>query len=264
MRWGRGGGESDFVTGEPVLILLAGPANRQGRIAADNMLGRSETYKKTQGTAICKLFDLAVASTGLNEKRLVQLGLPFEKACGQPRRLLPRRAPDQPQAAVCAGRQDRCPGHRQGWGRQAHRRAGGGPARRPHRVRSAGSGAQPCAAVWFGQGCDQHGGLRGEQPSEGDTLLCHAAEVQARHPHQVVLDVRNTPSSTGWVASRGPAHPLDELRDRLDELPRDKELLVSCQVGLRGHVACRLLSQHGFRVKNLSGGFKTWQLACAE
>ena len=76
--------ETDFVTGESVLIPLAGPANRQGRIAADNMLGRSETYKKTQGTAICKLFDLAVASTGLNEKRLVQLGLPFEKVYVHP------------------------------------------------------------------------------------------------------------------------------------------------------------------------------------
>ncbi|MFM5688011.1 FAD/NAD(P)-binding oxidoreductase, partial [Aeromonas caviae] len=76
--------EIDFVTGESVLIPLAGPANRQGRIAADSMLGRSETYKKTQGTAICKLFDLAVASTGLNEKRLVQLGLPFEKVYVHP------------------------------------------------------------------------------------------------------------------------------------------------------------------------------------
>ena len=61
-----------------------------------------------------------------------------------------------------------------------------------------------------------------------------------------------------------PAHPLDELRYRLHELPKDKELLISCQVGLRGHVACRLLSQHGFKVKNLSGGFKTWQMATAE
>ena len=83
MRWGCGGGDRlrhRRVCADP----LAGPANRQGRIAADNMLGRSETYKKTQGTAICKLFDLAVASTGLNEKRLLQLGLPFEKAYVHP------------------------------------------------------------------------------------------------------------------------------------------------------------------------------------
>lgn len=69
------------------------------------------------------------------------------------------------------------------------------------------------------------------------------------------------PNSTSWVASRVPCTFPDELRARLNELPRDKELLISCQVGLRGHVACRLLSQHGFKVKNLSGGFKTWQMA---
>ena len=73
------------------------------------------------------------------------------------------------------------------------------------------------------------------------------------------------PNSRSWVASRAPCtSPLDELRGRLHELPKDKELLISCQVGLRGHVACRLLSQHGFKVKNLSGGFKTWQMATAE
>ena len=67
------------MTGQPTLIPLAGPANRQGRIAADNMLGRNESYKRTQGTAICKLFDLAVASTGLNEKTLKRSGMAYEK-----------------------------------------------------------------------------------------------------------------------------------------------------------------------------------------
>ncbi len=72
------------------------------------------------------------------------------------------------------------------------------------------------------------------------------------------------PSLTSWAEFRGALHiPLDELRSRLHELPKEKELLISCQVGLRGHVACRLLSQHGFKVKNLSGGFKTWQIATA-
>ncbi|MND75661.1 molybdopterin biosynthesis protein MoeB [compost metagenome] len=100
---------------------------------------------------------------------------------------------------------------------------------------------------------------------KGDTILCHAAEVQARNPHQLVVDVRNAPELDKLGRIPGALHiPLDELRGRLDELPKDKELLISCQVGLRGHVACRLLSQHGFKVKNLSGGFKTWQLAIAD
>ncbi|MDF4798421.1 FAD-dependent oxidoreductase, partial [Vibrio parahaemolyticus] len=71
--------EKDFVTGEQTLVPLAGPANRQGRMAADNMLGRKETYQGTQGTAICKIFDLAVASTGKNEKQLKRAGIEYDK-----------------------------------------------------------------------------------------------------------------------------------------------------------------------------------------
>ncbi|HAS8439000.1 TPA: CoA-disulfide reductase, partial [Vibrio vulnificus] len=71
--------EKDFVTGKQTLVPLAGPANRQGRMAADNMLGRSERYQGTQGTAICKIFDLAVASTGKNEKQLKRDGVEYEK-----------------------------------------------------------------------------------------------------------------------------------------------------------------------------------------
>ena len=69
----------DFVTDKQTMIPLAGPANRQGRMAADNMLGRSETYQGTQGTAICKIFDLAVASTGKNEKQLKREGVEYQK-----------------------------------------------------------------------------------------------------------------------------------------------------------------------------------------
>ncbi|MDF5544210.1 FAD-dependent oxidoreductase, partial [Vibrio parahaemolyticus] len=71
--------EKDFVIGVQPLVPLAGPANRQGRIAADNMLGRQETYQGTQGTAICKIFDLAVASTGKNEKQLKRENIAYEK-----------------------------------------------------------------------------------------------------------------------------------------------------------------------------------------
>ena len=69
----------NFITGEAALVPLAGPANRQGRIAADNMLGRHEHYRRTQGTAICKVFDMAIGSTGLNEKTLKRLNMTYEK-----------------------------------------------------------------------------------------------------------------------------------------------------------------------------------------
>ncbi|MNM18604.1 Coenzyme A disulfide reductase [compost metagenome] len=260
--------ETDFVTGESVLIPLAGPANRQGRIAADNMLGRAETYKKTQGTAICKLFDLAVASTGLNEKRLVQLGLPFEKVYVHPG----SHAGYYPGAHPISLKLLFAPDGKI-YGAQAIGKDGV-----DKRIDVLAVAQRAGLSVFdlqdleltyappFGSAKDVINmvGFVASNHLKGDTLLCHAAEVQARHPHQLVVDVRNGPELDKLGRIPGALYiPLDELRSRLHELPRDKELLISCQVGLRGHVACRLLSQHGFRVKNLSGGFKTWQMASA-
>ncbi len=261
--------ETDFVTGESVLIPLAGPANRQGRIAADNMLGRSETYKKTQGTAICKLFDLAVASTGLNEKRLVHLGLPFEKVYVHPG----SHAGYYPGAHPVSLKLLFAPDGRI-YGAQAIGKEGIDKridvlavAQRAGLTVFDLQDLELTYAPPFGSAKDaiNMAGFVASNHLKGDSILCHAAEVQARNSHQQVLDVRSAPELDKLGRIPGALHiPLDELRGRLDELPRDKELLISCQVGLRGHVACRLLSQHGFKVKNLSGGFKTWQLAIAE
>ncbi|WP_429163819.1 FAD-dependent oxidoreductase [Aeromonas rivipollensis] len=261
--------ETDFVTGGSVLIPLAGPANRQGRIAADNMLGRSETYKKTQGTAICKLFDLAVASTGLNEKRLVQLGLPFEKVYVHPG----SHAGYYPGAHPVSLKLLFAPDGRI-YGAQAIGKDGIDKridvlavAQRAGLTVFDLQDLELTYAPPFGSAKDviNMAGFVASNHLKGDSILCHAAEVQARHSHQQVVDVRNAPELDKLGRIPGALHiPLDELRGRLDELPRDKELIISCQVGLRGHVACRLLSQHGFKVKNLSGGFKTWQLAIAE
>lgn len=261
--------ETDFVTGESVLIPLAGPANRQGRIAADNMLGRAETYKKTQGTAICKLFDLAVASTGLNEKRLVQLGLPFEKVYVHPG----SHAGYYPGAHPVSLKLLFAPDGKI-YGAQAIGKDGIDKridvlavAQRAGLTVFDLQDLELTYAPPFGSAKDviNMAGFVASNHLKGDTILCHAAEVQARNSHQQVLDVRSAPELDKLGRIPGALHiPLDELRGRLDELPKDKELLISCQVGLRGHVACRLLSQHGFRVKNLSGGFKTWQLAIAE
>ncbi|HDZ8880550.1 TPA: FAD-dependent oxidoreductase [Aeromonas dhakensis] len=261
--------ETDFVTGESVLIPLAGPANRQGRIAADNMLGRSETYKKTQGTAICKLFDLAVASTGLNEKRLLQLGLPFEKAYVHPG----SHAGYYPGAHPVSLKLLFAPDGKI-YGAQAIGKDGVDKridvlavAQRAGLTVFDLQDLELTYAPPFGSAKDviNMAGFVASNHLKGDTLLCHAAEVEARHPHQQVLDVRNGSELDKLGRIPGAMHiPLDELRSRLHELPKDKELLISCQVGLRGHVACRLLSQHGFKVKNLSGGFKTWQMAVME
>ena len=99
---------------------------------------------------------------------------------------------------------------------------------------------------------------------KGDELVCHSDELLALRPDQLLLDVRNPDELQTSGAFPGAINiPVDELRTRMSELPEENEILVACQVGLRGHVACRMLSQSGFRVRNLSGGFKTYQMSVA-
>ncbi len=106
-----------------------------------------------------------------------------------------------------------------------------------------------------------YAGFAAANALRGDVALCHVPDVQAPSGNQVVLDVR-TPEEVALGTIPGAVHiPLDELRERLGELPRGKELLVFCQVGLRGYVACRILQQRGFACRNLTGGYKTYLAA---
>lgn len=261
--------ELDFVTGEPALVPLAGPANRQGRIAADNMLGRSEQYHKTQGTAICKVFDLAVACTGLNEKRLRQLGMAYEKVYvhpgshagyypgAQPVSLKLLFAPDGRILGAQAVGKD-------GIDKRIDVLA---VAQRAGMTVYQLQDLELTYAPPFGSAKDviNMAGFVASNHLKGDSPVCHVSDVQALRPDQLVLDVRNPGELEKLGRIPGAINiPLDELRGRLGELPKDKELIISCQVGLRGHVATRMLVQHGFKAKNLSGGFKTWQMATAE
>ncbi|ALP40028.1 FAD-dependent oxidoreductase [Aeromonas schubertii] len=261
--------ETDFVTGESVLIPLAGPANRQGRIAADNMLGRAEQYKKTQGTAICKLFDLAVASTGLNEKRLRQLGMAYEKVYVHPG----SHAGYYPGAHPVSLKLLFAPDGRI-LGAQAVGKDGIDKridvlavAQRAGMTVFDLQDLELTYAPPFGSAKDviNMAGFVASNHLKGDSPLCRVSDVQALRADQLVLDVRNSGELDRLGRIPGALNiPLDELRGRLGELPRGKEIIVSCQVDLRGHVASRMLRQHGFAVKNLSGGFKTWQMATSD
>ena len=104
-------------------------------------------------------------------------------------------------------------------------------------------------------------GMVASNVMNGDEAICHTEELLLGASDQVVLDVRNPPELE--VSGSFPNAlniPLDELRDRLYTLPVDKEILVACQVGLRGHVAYRMLVQNGFQARNLTGGYKTYQM----
>ncbi|MDO2946820.1 FAD-dependent oxidoreductase [Aeromonas simiae] len=261
--------EVDFVTGDAALIPLAGPANRQGRIAADNMLGRAESYKKTQGTAICKVFDLAVASTGLNEKRLKQLGMAYEKVYVHPGSHAGYYPGAHPVSLKLLFAPDGLILGAQAVGKDGidKRIDVLAVAQRAGMTVFDLQDLELTYAPPFGSAKDviNMAGFVASNHLKGDSPICHVSDVLALRPDQQVLDVRNPAELERLGAIPGAINiPLDELRGRLDELPKDKEFIVSCQVGLRGHVASRMLQQHGFRVKNLSGGFKTWLMATAE
>ncbi len=261
--------ETDFVTGEAVLIPLAGPANRQGASLPTTCWAAAKPIRRRKGPPSASCSNLAVASTGLNEKRLVQLGLPFEKVYVHPG----SHAGYYPGAHPVSLKLLFAPDGKI-YGAQAIGKDGIDKridvlavAQRAGLTVFDLQDLELTYAPPFGSAKDviNMAGFVASNHLKGDTLLCHVAEVQARNPHQLVVDVRNGPELDKLGRIPGALHiPLDELRGRLHELPKDKELLISCQVGLRGHVACRLLSQHGFKVKNLSGGFKTWQMATAE
>jgi NADPH-dependent 2,4-dienoyl-CoA reductase/sulfur reductase-like enzyme/rhodanese-related sulfurtransferase len=260
---------ADFVTGNPTLIPLAGPANRQGRLAADNMLGANIKYRATQGTAICKLFDMAIASTGLNEKTLLKQQIPFEKIYVH----TASHASYYPGAHPITLKLLFSPDNGAILGAQA---AGlDGVDKRIDVLavaQRAGMTVYDLAdleltyAPPFGSARDvvNQAGMVAANVLLGDEQICHSHDISAVNAGQIVVDVRNPGELTTAGAIDGAMNiPLPQLRDRLNELPKDKELLVLCQVGLRGHVAYCMLSQHGFKVRNLTGGYKTFQMVNA-
>lgn len=260
----------DFVTGNAALVPLAGPANRQGRIAADNMLGLDKQYRRTQATAICKLFDLAIASTGLNEKSLQRLQLPYEKVYVH----TASHAGYYPGAHPVTLKLLFDPNNGKILGAQAVGMDGidkridvlAVAQRAGMTVRDL-QDLELSYAPPFGSARDvvNQAGMVATNVLDGDEQICHVDEVASPSAEQVVLDVRNPPELTNVGAFPQALNiPVDQLRQRLGELPKDKEILVACQVGLRGHVAYRLLRQHGFKVRNLTGGFKTFQMTMAK
>ncbi len=252
-----------FVNGKPACIPLAGPASRQGRIAADNIFGRPSVYGKTQGTAICKVFGQTIAMTGMSEKALVREGTPYEKVYVHPA----SHASYYPGAAPLSLKLLFDPAHGKILGAQAV-----GAKGVDKRIDVLAVAIRAGMTVYdleelelayappYGSAKDpvNYAGFAAANALRGDVRLCHVPDVLAPRDNQAILDVR-TPEELATGTIPGAVHiPLHELRGRLGELPRDKELLVFCQVGLRGYVACRILAHHGFSCRNLTGGFKTF------
>ena len=253
----------DFVGGWAALIPLAGPANRQGRIAADNIFGLPSVYPRTQGTAICKVFDLAIGMTGLSEKACRRMGVPCEKVYVHPA----SHASYYPGASPLSLKVLFDPTSGKLLGAQA---VGGKGVDKRIDVLAVALRAgmtvrdlqdlELSYAPPYGSAKDpiNYAGFAASNALAGDVKLCHAADMTPSE-HNLLLDVRTHAEAQGGTIAGAVNISVDELRDRLGELPRDKELLVFCAVGLRGYLACRMLTQKGFACRNLSGGYKTYR-----
>ncbi|MEJ5237355.1 MAG: FAD-dependent oxidoreductase [Limisphaera sp.] len=257
----------DRVTGQWTLLPLAGPANRQGRIAADNICGRPARYEGSWGTAILRLFRLTAACTGANEKTLRRLGLPCEAIHLHPG----SHAGYYPGAQPIAMKILFDPHTGRLLGAQAV-----GPEGVDKRIDVLATAMQAGLTVDqladlelayappFGSAKDpvNLAGMIAQNVRQG--LVQHAQwhEIPRLDPARTfLLDVR-TEAERQQGALPGSVHiPLHQLRQRLHELPRDREIIVACQSGQRSYFAARLLSQHGFRVRNLTGSYRTWSAA---
>jgi NADPH-dependent 2,4-dienoyl-CoA reductase/sulfur reductase-like enzyme/peroxiredoxin family protein/TusA-related sulfurtransferase/rhodanese-related sulfurtransferase len=257
---------TDFVTRQPALIPLAGPANRQGRIAADNIFGRDAHYRDTQGTAICKVFNLAIGMTGLSEKGAKRAGISFEKIYVHPA----SHASYYPGAAALTIKMLFDPQSGKVLGAQAVG-ADGVDKRIDVFAVAIRSGLtvfdleelELSYAPPFGSAKDpvNYAGFVAANALKGDVKLCQVEDVVKPAPNQKLLDTRTPGEFAAGTIPGSKNLPLDELRGRLGELSKETEYLVFCKVGLRGYLACRILSQSGFKCRNLTGGYITYQRA---
>ncbi|WP_270395497.1 FAD-dependent oxidoreductase [Mediterraneibacter massiliensis] len=252
---------TEFVTGAKQNIALAGPANRQGRIAADQICGIDSRYKNTQGSAIMKVFDLAVASTGISEKTAQRLNLDYDKVylhSGSHASYYPNGKPLSVKILFERNTGRLLGGQFVGADGADKRCDVLATAIRCDMKATDLIDLELCYAPPFNSAKDQlnMAGFAIENILTGKVKNYHWNQIHALDKDRVtLLDVRtNKEFENGHVP--GFTHiPLHELRDRLQELPKDKPVFVHCFSGLRSYVACRILTGHGYDSYNISGGY---------
>ena len=245
----------DFVTGQWALIPLAGPANRQGRIAADVIAGRKAKFRGTQGTSICKLFGAAIAQTGVSEKTLKKLGdTDYEKVYLFPNshagyypgakmlimKLIFRKSDGKILGAQVLGED-------------------GVPKRIDSFAMAIQMGctvydleeSELCYAPPFGTAKDpvNFAGMIAANILRGDMPVAHWDSLG----DSFLLDVRNPPEVAADPVPGAVNIPLPQLRSRLAELPKDKQIASFCRSAQRSYFATRILLQNGFKAVNISG-----------
>lgn len=253
----------NYITGEKSAIPLAGPANRQGRIAAGNIVGRNEIYKGSLGTAIIKVFELTGASTGLNERTIKNLKMKYEKIYLHPN----DHANYYPNATPISIKVIYNKENKEILGAQA---VG---------IKGADKFIDVIATVIKFRGTiydltelelayappflsakspANMAGFIGENLEDGlvEQIFFEDLENYDENKH-IILDVRDETELPRGIFDNSINISLSELREEIKKLPKNKEIWTYCAVGLRGYLAARFLMQKGYKVKNIAGGIKS-------
>jgi len=253
----------DVVTGQETVLPLAGPANRQGRVAAEAIAGRTTRFRGVQATAVVGVLGLTAASTGANEKGLRRAGITnFEKVYLHPGHhagYYPGARPihlkllfSTPDGRILGA---------QAVGKE-------GAEKRIDVIASAIqfggtvhdlAEAELCYAPQYGAAKDPANlaGMLAVNVLTGDMPVANWQDLG--HSDAVVLDVREPDEFSAGHIPDAINFPLSQLRTRYEELPRDGEFWICCVVGQRAYYATRFLAQRGYRVRNLSGGYTTYR-----
>lgn len=265
----------DYLTGRRTTTPLAGPANKQGRIAADNIMGRSSTFRGTLGTSVVKIFDATLASTGLNEKILKAHDIPYLVSYTHSG----SHASYYPGAEMMAVKLLFAPNNGKILGAQIFGKEG--VDKRIDVIATAIHGSMTvfhleelelAYAPPYSSAKDpvNIAGFVAANLIRGDVRNINWDALAGCDPDKdVLLDVRNRNELKQSGEIKGALHiPLHDLRNRLAGLDPKKRYIPFCAVGLRGYIAHRILTQHGFDSRNLSGGFRTlmgaWEKLMAE
>ncbi|WP_335872836.1 CoA-disulfide reductase [Bacillus sp. 2205SS5-2] len=256
----------DYILGIPTMVPLAWPANRQGRLVADHIDGRKASYKGTLGTAVAKVFDLTVAVTGNNGKTLQNLDVPFEAVHVHPN----SNASYYPGGSPISLKLTFHPESGQIYGVQ-----GVGVQGVEKRIDVIATAIKGGLSVQDLPDLELAYAPPYSSAKDPVNMLGYVAtnivdqEVQVVHYNQIdeivenggfLIDVREPIERELGFIPGSINLPLGEIRDKVESLPKDQPIFVTCQVGLRGYLATRILQQYGFTVFNVSGGFKTYNI----
>ena len=252
-----------FVTGQDVLLSLAGPANKQGRIAADNICGGDSHYTGSQGSSVIKVFDMTAATTGVNETNAKKAGLDVDTVILSPM----SHAGYYPGGKVMTMKVV--------FEKETYRLLGAqivgyeGVDKRIDVLATAIRAGLKATelkdldlayAPPYSSAKDpvNMAGFMIENIAKGVLKQWHLADVDTlpRDGSVTLLDTRTTGEFAGGHIDGFTNIPVDELRERLDELDKSKPMYIICQSGLRSYIACRILAGNGFECYNFSGGFR--------